>query len=357
MNPEVIQQRIEQLECLILKQDATIKEQQQQNAALQNQMETHLQIMQQQRTEYDMKIQQAEAIFQQHQQQYQSQPQLQLNTTFGLDTNQIINQFNQIKPFGPKNNLSSFIKTVENLIGLCGNNYELQKFGIKIIKDQKFFGKVADSINLLADDASWNDIKTQLIKDLGPQKSYSSVINYCRSIKISNLNELFKIFIESKYKLNDTYLYDESKPDLYSPQNVDRDLTEILIDKIDGQFRSCIIDEKPTLESLYKRFSQLKLLYDKRAIDYKSRKITNAKNNTNSYSEKKVTDTKFNNKQHFNKKPSNNYQTNNVQNKYAGNSQSQQYGNSPTPMDIGNLEDNAENEVNFLSSPQNDYYP
>lgn len=65
MNPEVIQQRIEQLECLILKQDATIKEQQQQNAALQNQMETHLQIMQQQKTEYGMKIQQAEAIFQQ----------------------------------------------------------------------------------------------------------------------------------------------------------------------------------------------------------------------------------------------------------------------------------------------------
>lgn len=350
MNLEVVQQRIEQLECLILKQDATIKEQQQQNATLQIQMETHLQIMQQQKTEYDLKLQQAEVILQQH------RPQSQHNTTFGLDTNQIINQFNQIQPFGPKNNLSSFIKTVENLIGLCGNNHELQKFGIKIIKNQKFLGKVADSINLLADDASWDDIKAQLIKDLGPKTSYSSVINYCRSIKISNLNELFKVFIESKYKLNDTYLYDESKPDLYSPQNVDRDLTEILIDKIDGQFRSCIIDENPTLESLYKRFSQLKLLYDRRAIDFKSRKITNAKNNTNSHSEKKEADMKFNNK-HFNKKASNNYQTNNVQNKYTGNPQSQQYRNSPIPMDIGNLEDNAENEVNFLSSPQNDYYP
>lgn len=357
MNPEVIQQRIEQLECLILKQDATIKEQQQQNVVLQNQIETHLQIMQQQKTEYDTRIQQAEALLQQHRQQYQSQSQSQHNTTFCLDTNQIINQFNQIKPFGPKNNLSSFIKTVENLITLCGNNCELQKFGIRIIKTQKFFGNVADSINLLADDASWEDIKTQLIKDLRPQTSYSSVINYCRSIKISNLNELFKVFVESKYKLNDSYLYDESRPDLYSPQNVDRDLTEILIDKIDGQFRSCIIDEEPTLDSLYRRFSQLKLLYDKRAIDFRSRKITNTQNNTNGHNEKKGTGKNFNNKQHFNKKSPNNFQTNYVQNKYASNPQSQQHENGPTPMDIGNLEGSAENEVNFLSGPQHNYYP
>lgn len=87
------------------------------------------------------------------------------------------------------------------------------------------------------------------------------------------------------------------------------------------------------------------------------KKITNAQNNTNSHSEKKETGRNLNNKPHFTKKSSNNFQANNIQNKYSGNAQSQQYRNSPIPMDIGNLEDNAENEVNFLLSPQNDCYP
>ena len=67
------------------------------------------------RTTYDMKIQRAEAILQQH------------NTTFGFDTKQIINLFNQVKHL-VQSNLSSFIKTGENLNVLCGDIYELRNF-------------------------------------------------------------------------------------------------------------------------------------------------------------------------------------------------------------------------------------
>ena len=70
-----------------------------------------------------------------------------------LDTNTIINRFNQINLFGSKNYLLFFYKN--NRKNDC-NNCELQKFGFSIIKTNN---SLKDSINLLADNASWKDIK------------------------------------------------------------------------------------------------------------------------------------------------------------------------------------------------------
>lgn len=359
LNIEQVQQRIEQLECIVLKQEAIIKDQQQEISNQIQQMQSQQQILKKQyedriesqRVEYQQYMnemearrisQNAEDLF--HQQLTSNQRNSTLN--MGLKPNEILTQFYQLKPFGKGELLSTFLKSVEATLALCGTNEELKIFGTNIVKNQKLRGNAAKSISLLPDYSNWDDIKKQLIRDFSPRMSYSTVFNYCRNIKVSNLNELFNIYTESKYKLNEIYVYDDQKPDIYSPENIDRDLSELVISKIDGQFRACITVQTPSLEYLYNRFSQLKLLHDSRAIDFKSRKTTNTNNN------KKETEPKSRNKQNWNNKSSNSAQT-----KFVPKPQSNQYTNCPTPMDIGNLEDKEGNEVNFLLSPQNNCYP
>lgn len=365
MSAEQIQQRIEQLECLILKQEAVIKDQQQQQLQLQNEMSGHIQLMQQQKAEYENQIlqmqsrsQQTEAFLQQRQLDQQGSLQ---QYALGLNSHQVLNLFQQIKPFGKGHNLSSFFKSVENVLNVCGQNRDLINYGTEIIKNEKIIGNAAKSCQLLPEDSCWEVIKRQLIKDFGPRRTYSEVFNYFRYIKISSLRELFNVALECKLEVNDIFIHDEQKPELYLPQNVDRDLTEILITKIDGQFRTCFTEQTPNIESLFKRFSQLKLLDDTRAINFRHRKINKTQNDKNGKRNECVegqSKYKQNPSSFGNKRNSNKFSTNCAQNTFSPKTNSDIHKNTPIPMDIGNLKNESEyEEVNFLGDHLKRDYP
>ena len=176
MSTQDIQQRIEQLECLILKQEAVIKDQQQQQIQMRNEMAAHIQ---QQKAEYEQKIFQMQQLQQQQQQQQyqQHQPEQFQQSTMGLNPHQILNQIRQIRPFGKDHQLYPFLRSVDNTLILCGQNQELIKYATEIIRNEKLSDNAAKSISTLPDETSWSEIKNQLEKDFKPRRLYPEIFN------------------------------------------------------------------------------------------------------------------------------------------------------------------------------------
>lgn len=220
----------------------------------------------QQVLQYQQQLQQQQQ--QLHQQQQQQRPQ-QMNELM-LGPHHIINQFRQLKALDRNHNLPSFIKAVESIMALCGQNQQLMNFGLQIITTEKIIGDANNTIRELEDNTTWEDVKRKLKQQFKPTKTYAEVFNHCRLLKVSNMKELLDIFIKSKYEINNLYQYDERRPELYTPENIDRDLTEILLEKIDGQFRA-YIDNETTLKDIYEKYARLRLLEDSRTIDYRHR--------------------------------------------------------------------------------------
>lgn len=346
---EEIQKRIEHLECLVLKQEAYIKDQQQAHINLQQELAQREAMWAETKSrsdQADIMMAELQQLQQNQQQQYVPQQQQERQTFgLGLTLNEVLSQLNQIQPFGNGQQVLQFITSVENFFKLCGNNNDIINYSVAIIRNSKIIGKPGRLIGLLPEEANWNTIKDQLKKEYGPRKTYAEVFNYIRNIKVSSLRELFSIVLESKLRINEIYTFDDDKPRLYSPDNVDRDLTQILITKIDGQFRGCIVGQTLSIESLQNIYSQLQLLDDKRTIDIRCRKNRNTdaeiKSNTQKY-------------QYRNRKTN----TYDFRKKTFTIPQSELSKNKPTPMDIDHLKEESDNEeVNFLKATRNPNYP
>lgn len=73
---------------------------------------------------------------------------------------------------------------------------------------------------------------------------------------------------------------------------MDRDLTEILIEKIDGNIRAHI-EENASMIEIYNKYARLRLLDDVRTIDFNHRNTKNQKqnyvNNNQNFNKNRVT--------------------------------------------------------------------
>lgn len=262
---ETLNQRLQQLQAVILQQEQQIQRQQQQEALNQQQLE-----------------------MQQRQQQQQQEAQLQQNmqhlrqNSLILLTNpkDVIEQFRRLRPLDEKHNTRSFIRSVESTMELCGDNEQLLKYGLQIVVNEKILGEAGRSIRELDYGASWTQIKEKIMLGNQPNKTYSAIFNHCRQVKVSNLNELFTCFTKAKYEINEIYQVDLRKPGIYEPANVDRDLVDLLLEKIDGHVRAHIAEDE-TLQNIITRYTKLRLLDDRRAIDYRHRKPIDRKGQEN----------------------------------------------------------------------------
>lgn len=299
-----LKRKIYELEAVLRQQEHKILQQNQQLEAAANQ-----QIQQQQ---LEQSQQQEQLQQQQHLQQIQQQlppQQCPLYDEFGFNmtAKDIIEQFRRLKPLDEKHSPRSFIHAVEANLTLCGNNENLAQFCIRIVANEKILGNAGRRVRELQENVSWEETKKRILQEYRPKRTYGEIFNHCRSVKVRNLNELFSIFEKSKFEINDIYLADQSKPSIYKPENVDRDLVDILLEKIDGPIRAHI-GEHETLSDIILKYTKLKLLDDTRAIAF------NHRNNI-----------KYNTKQNYNwqqPKPNNNFQyhNNNSKNSEASNS-------------------------------------
>lgn len=316
----------------------------------------------------------------QNQEQQQQNPQENVANQLVLSPESVLNQFRHLKAFKGTDEypLSSFIKSVETALLLCNNNHQLQYFGMQIIINEKLQGEAGRCIRQLGDNPDWSTITTRLKQLFQPHRSYAELFNYCRAIKVSNLGELFKEFRNVSYELNELYEFDERKPEIYKPENVDRDLREILLEKIDGNIRAHIA-EKASMVDIFNKYARLKLLEDFRTIDVNHRKgkpqkvpnqiwrpISNSNTNQsnrftvqgNSFQNSKVlrrenynNSGQFRTQQTFNNcNNSNQYRT--PTNSYNNSRQTRHTNNTNTVerMEIGNVQ---ETELNFQNLPRN----
>lgn len=204
------------------------------------------------------------------------QPVIAPEAAFRLNPEHIINQFRHLKVFNGTSeySLSSFTKSVENATQLCAGNQPLLQYVMQIVFNEKIQGDAEKCIRRLGDDLTWDSVKEKLRQHYQPNRSYSELFNYCRYVKVTNLRELFSEFKNINYQINEMYDFDERKPDIYRPENVDRDLVEILIEKIDGNVRAHILENESMIE-IFNKYARLKLLDDERTIDINHRRIRN----------------------------------------------------------------------------------
>lgn len=235
-----------------------------------------LQAQNQQHVQQELQQQQA----QQHQEQQQDQQHLPQNCIL-FTPKDIIQQFRQIRPLDDSRFVNSFIKSVEMILGLCGNNQQLIRFGIEIIINEKIMAEFGTYIRELGD-VTWEQLKAKLRVQGRPRKSYAEVFNSCRYIKVSSLRQLFDYFESAKHEISEIYEFDDNKPLLYKSENVDRDLVNILTEKIDGPLR-IHLDENLTLNDIITKYTKLGLLDDSRAIDSRHKINKGFKTNLNNY--------------------------------------------------------------------------
>lgn len=236
--------------------------------------------MQQQQQEIQALRQQLE----QQRVQQQQQPQNQGNQhIFQLTSDQILTHFRQLKPFNGKDDykLTEFIKAVEKAADLCVNE-GLRDYALQTVLNEKILGDAKRCIQRLGDSLSWETAKAELKLHFRPQKDYVQLINECRNVKVGNLRELFEIVKSVNYKLNELYSFEEieDRPVIYSPENNDKHLVGIVMEKLDSLVRGNV-EKNSTLIEIYNRFADLKLLDDERAINFFHRKLKNFSKSNN----------------------------------------------------------------------------
>ena len=218
---------------------------------------------------------------QQHDKQEAQQRHYQAPT---LSADSVLNQFRQLKPYkGTEDfSLSSFIRSVEFTSRLCGENAELQTHGMQIVYNEKLQGQAEKCIRRLGNFPSWTSVKQELRQYFQPQKSYSELFNCCRQVKVINLRELFEVFRNISNEISELYEFDKKKPEIFKSENVDRDLVDILIEKIDGNIRAHI-EEGASLTQIYNKYARLKMLNDERNIDINHKKSINHGNKNSTF--------------------------------------------------------------------------
>lgn len=372
---------IDELQRKILQLEGALRRQEEQLSQKESQMQQQLQQQQ---------------LYQQQFQQQQFQPQ----GPFLMQPKDIIQQFRQIRPLENNRNINGFIKSVEMIIGLCENNSELIRFGIQIVINEKITAEFGTYIRELGD-ITWEQLKTKLRIQARPKTSYAEIFNKCRYIKVSTLRQLFDYFEIAKHQINEIYELDDSKPMLYHSENVDRDLVNILVEKIDGPLR-IHLDEGLTLNDIISKYTKLRLLDDSRAIDNRHKanknfRISQTQNNNSNngnrnlnqdskkgkyYGNSQVQHSQNNHnfsslqQQKYNERNRGNYQSQNFYNNHnnkpdssqtrlshmsVDNSMNSRRSHNSKFMEVDTLQEeekiNSDEEANFLELPQNTNYP
>lgn len=228
-------------------------------------------------------------VQQQLQQQQQPQAQLQAQPQQGLwlTPKDLLTQFRQLRSLDKDHDATAFIASVEAVLALCPReNQQLIDLATAIIMNEKISGDAGDYIRGLGTDATWDQIKAKLIDHHRPRTTYSDIFSRCRNVKVSNLRELFTYFEKSKSELNKIYMYDDTRPEIYEPNRVDKDLVNILIEKIDIPLRSHS-DQNNTLNEIITNYTRIRALDDPRTIHYRHRK----KNQQTQYNNNKTEQT------------------------------------------------------------------
>lgn len=299
-----------------------------------------------------------------------------------LSGSDLLKEAARIKEFhGTKEyDLSSFIREVEIMLPLFQENPTLQQFVFERYIKNKIQGPALQVVRALGSNATWTQIKEELIKNFGVKESYHSLYHQAINMKNSNVSEYFKNLRDILDKLNSKYEFDTNKPQEFSPPINESIILKTFLNGIHPNLSSIIYSRNiSTLREAYYVLEGTGILrqYDSRFSKYAyTRQQYQQQRNYNENGQNRT----YQQKQTFQGQPSQNSynnspspirQNNNSnqsrQNFFTNNSQQSrrsQYlnrtfghtNNGPTPMEIDHIENNSSEEVNFQCQAQKFVY-
>lgn len=116
-------------------------------------------------------------------------------TRFRLTASQIIKSFNDIKPFSGADSykLKSFLKSVENVEILCGdNNNDLREYCLRSIVNTKIIGKARNAmLEIPEDQRNWTTVVKTMMLRFKPKHTIHQLLFQAKEMKVFSLKDLF----------------------------------------------------------------------------------------------------------------------------------------------------------------------
>ena len=154
MDHQPIDNRVSQLEAMILRQEELLHHQEAQLSAQRNAA-----------------------------QQAAQQP---ANQTIELSARDVLEQFRKLKAFQSGQSLVAFLKSVEKTFELCNGNNALANYGASIVVNEKLPQEAVYCVQELDGNPSWTMIKQRLLQQFQPKSTYGEICYRCRNIKVKN---------------------------------------------------------------------------------------------------------------------------------------------------------------------------
>lgn len=299
---------------------------------------------------------------------------------FRLTRNEIIKDAQKIKEFRGDGTyaLTSFLREVDLVLSFCTESVHLRNYVYYRVILNKIQGDALDVIRTLGTEASWDQIKAELINNFGVKESYFQLYHKALSLRNSNVSDYFCKLKDILGKLNEKFAYDETKPVEFCPKTNENVILRTFLDNIDPNLASVIISRNcKSIREGYNMLQTAGLIREKQKQNVVQNNNNNNCNNSNnrnssSYFSKNFSQNHFGQKQNNSgqfRNFSNNHKTNsgNFRNNVPGqrwpshsnhhqpntpNSSGQIRRNQVEPMDV----DHIEHEANFQLRPQKHIY-
>jgi len=238
--------------------------------------------------------------------------------------------------------LSSFIREVDTVLPQLNDKPDIKKYVFERVILNKIQGEALLVMRTLPETATWDEIKTELIKSFGVKESYYQLMQQAFSIRPSSVSAYYNNLQNILAKLNEKYCYDSEKPLEFSPRRNEDVILKTFLNNIDVNLASIIINKNVnSLRESYNLLENLGLIRERQF-----------NNNNNSFKNRSNKPRSFQNNNNFGQNNSNfgsNFQRNfhNSNNNGAPYQSSQNFANNNrTPY---------QNSQNFSNQSRNNY--
>lgn len=233
-------------------------------------------------------------------------------TKFELTADQIIRNFNEIPAFSGEDSfkLRSFLKTVEDVEQLCGeNNIQLKQYCLKKLINSKIIGKARNAILEIPEHRrNWSTVVETLMLRFRPKQTIHQLLFHAKELKVYNLKDLFNKLTSIKSEASEICDFDNE--DNFTYESIDKELVQILKSKL-VPLLQIQINQNKTLFELDNSFCQSEIYLSDEVIKsafriHKNHKIDNNKVDKKSQLNKRNND-------NFNQNHRYNYNANSTQ--------------------------------------------
>ncbi len=262
---------------------------------------------------------------------------------------QILKEASRIMDFDGRD-LSSFIREVDMILPLFNPNPSMLEFVTQRHVKTKIKGEAASVIRPLGPTPTWQQMREELIKNVGVKEPYHTLYNPAIVLRNYNVSQYLQNLKDILDKLNLKHEFDRIKPIEFSPINNESLILKTFLNGIHPNLSSVVISRNiSTIREAFSVLQETGLLiqFDKRQNNYQRNNYRNF-SNRNSLAHNFGN---FNNKQYM--QNSNNFQFGQNQQREFRNNSNQ--NDNYQQFNFGQSRQNNSEQFSFGQNRQNNY--